>query len=218
MDRSSAAVVKGPCRRDTVPFLFSSAHLAPRTTGCATQPMCNPPTPGSVRPMKPKRSAFKFSYHVPVMRDTADPEYAAIYLLFVCAVVGALIAFGQSSSAYTRILQAAGGTLVVLGVYLTSANLRISRSEQYAGRLTTAIGQLDSQSEAVRLGTIRLLQAILGEAPHVTAEDRERLRRYKRAVIDVLDAISSRGVTREAVLARAVSDEVAVTLADTTVS
>jgi hypothetical protein len=35
--------------------------------------MCDPPMPGSVRLMKPKRSAFKFSYHVPVMRDTADP-------------------------------------------------------------------------------------------------------------------------------------------------
>jgi Arc/MetJ-type ribon-helix-helix transcriptional regulator len=136
----------------------------------------------------------------------------------VCAAVGALFAFGQSSSAYTRILQTAGGALVVLGVYLTSVNLRISRSEQYAGRLTTAIGQLDSQSEAVRLGTIRLLQAMLREAPHVTAEDRERLGRYKRAVIEALDAISSRGVTREAVLARAVSDAVAATLVDATAS
>ena len=43
------------------------------------------------------------------MRDTADPEYAGIYFLFICAVVGALIAFGHGSSAYTHILQTAEG-------------------------------------------------------------------------------------------------------------
>src|ERR1700690_759141 len=102
--------------------------------------------------MAPKKSAFKFSYHIPVLRDTADPEYAAIYFLFVCVVVGALVIFGRGNNAYTHILQTAGGVLVVLGVYLTSVNLRISRAEQYAGRLTAAIGQLDSGSEAVRLG------------------------------------------------------------------
>jgi hypothetical protein len=168
--------------------------------------------------MNSKRSAFKFFDHIPIMRDTADPEYAGIYFLFMCAVAGALIVFGQSNSAYTHILQTAGGALVVLGVYLTSANLRISRSEQYAGRLMTAIGQLNSQSEAVRLGTIRLLEAILVEVPHVTTEDRERVNRYKRAVIEALDAISSQGGTREAVLARAVSDAVVVIVADTAVS
>ena len=180
--------------------------------------MCDPPVPGSVRSMNSKRSAFKFCYHIPVMRDTADPEYAGIYFLFICAVVGALIAFGHGSSAYTHILQTAGGVGSSFGVYLTSVNLRISRSEQYAGRLMTAIGQLNSQSEAVRLGTIRLLEAILAEAPHVTTEDRERLNGYKRAVIEALDAISSQGGTREAVLARAVSGAVVVTVADTTVS
>ncbi len=163
--------------------------------------------------MTPKKSAFKFFYHVPVMRDTADPEYAGIYFLFMCAVAAALLAFGQSSNAYTHILQTAGGALVVLGVYLTSVNLRISRSEQYAGRLITAIGQLDSQSEAVRLGTIRLLQAILVEAPHVTTEDRERLGGYKRAVKEALDVVSAQGEPREADLARTVSGAVADTAA-----
>ena len=180
--------------------------------------MYDPPVPGSVRVMDAKRSAFKFSYRIPVMRDTADPEYAAIYGLFVCVVVGALIVFGQSSSTYTHILQTAGGVLVVLGVYLTSVNLRISRSEQYAGRLMTALGQLNSQSEAVRLGTIRLLEAMLVEVPFVTAEDRERVARYKRAVIEALDAISSQGETREAVLAREVSGAVVVSATDTAVS
>jgi hypothetical protein len=69
----------------------------------------------------------------------------------------------------------------------------------------TALGQLNSQSEAVRLGTIRLLEAMLVEVPFVTAGDRERVPRYKGAVIEALDAISSQGETGEAVLAREVS-------------
>jgi hypothetical protein len=165
-----------------------------------------------------KSRAFKFFDHVPVVRDTGDPEYAGIFFLFVCAVAGALLIFGQSSNAYTDILQTAGGALVVMGVYLTTVSLRTSRSEQYAGRLMTAIGQLDSQSEAVRLGTIRLLEAILVEAPDVTTKDLERVDRYRRAVIEALDAISNPGEMSEVALAREVSSAVAVTLSDTPLS
>jgi hypothetical protein len=165
--------------------------------------------------MESKKSrAFKFFDHVPVLRDTGDPEYAGIFLLFACAVAGALIVFGHSRSAYTDVLQTAGGVLVVMGVYLTTVSLRTSRSEQYAGRLMTAIGQLNSQSEAVRVGTIRLLEAILVEAPDVTTKDLERVGRYKRAVIAALDAISKPGETNEAALAR----DVAATLSDTPLS
>jgi hypothetical protein len=48
--------------------------------------------------------AFKFFDHVPVMRDTGDPEYAGIFLLFVCVVVGGLIVFGHGNNAYTHVL------------------------------------------------------------------------------------------------------------------
>jgi hypothetical protein len=78
----------------------------------------------------------------------------------------------------------------------------------------TAVGQLGSESEAVRLGTIRLLEAILLESPKVTTADRERVRRYKEAVIEALDAIAAQGDTREATVARRVSEQVAASFVE----
>jgi hypothetical protein len=162
--------------------------------------------------MSPEKSrAFKFFDRVPVVRDTGDPEYAGILLLFVCSVGVALLILGGGSDAYTHVLQTAGGVLVVLGLYLTGVNLRTARSEQYAGRLMTAIAQLASESEAVRIGTIRLLEAMLIEAPNVTTEDRIRVERYKTAVVDALNSLGGESDTPAALLARQVSASVAST-------
>jgi hypothetical protein len=161
-----------------------------------------------------KSRAFKFFERVPVVRDTGEPQYAGIFFLFVCAVLGALIVLGHSTGSYSRVLQTAGGALVVLGVYLTIVGLRASRAEQYASRLMTAIGQLSSESEAVRLGTIRLLEALLVEAPELTGHDLARVARYKLAVIETLDAISRTDNANEAALALEVSRSVTVTVSD----
>jgi hypothetical protein len=158
--------------------------------------------------------AFKFFDHVPVIRDTGDPEYAGIFVLFACAVLIALIVLGNSNNAYTHVLQTAGGALVALGVYLTTVNLRSTRSEHYASRLMTAMGQLNSESEATRVGTIRLLEAMLVETPKVNTADRERLVRYKEAVVEALDVIAAQGETREADVARSVASTVAASLAE----
>jgi hypothetical protein len=165
-----------------------------------------------------KSRAFAFLRHVPVIRDTADPEYVGIFLLFMCVVVGALIAFGQSSSAYTKVLQTAGGVLVVLGVYFTVVNLRTSRVEQYVGRLIAAIGQLGSESKAVRLATIRLLEALVLEEPDVNVKDVERVARYKRAAIEALAAIARPDENTEVALAGEVSDAVASASSDNDLS
>jgi hypothetical protein len=78
----------------------------------------------------------------------------------------------------------------------------------------TAMGQLSSESEATRVGTIRLLEAMLAETPKVNTVDRERLVRYKEAVVEALDVIAAQGETREANVARSVATTVAASLTE----
>lgn len=153
--------------------------------------------------MTKRRLAFKFFTQVPVIRDTGDPEYAGILLLFAGTVVAGLVLMGTHD--YTHVLQTAGGALVLLGLYFTGVNLRSARAEQYAARLISAIAHLASDSEAVRVATIRLLEAMLLEAPNVLSEEHARVTSYKQAVREALAVICDEGDTYAASAARAVA-------------
>jgi hypothetical protein len=152
-----------------------------------------------------KSRAFRFFDHVPGIRDTNDPEYAGILLVYVCIVVAALFVIGTRPNGYTHVLQTAGGFLVLLGLYITGVALRTGRLEQCTSRVMGAIAQLGTTNEAVQIGTIRMLEAMLYEAPNVTSEDRVKVQRYKTAIIDALESMGSSSDTSAAQLARRVA-------------
>lgn len=155
-----------------------------------------------------KSNAFKLFDRIPIIRDTNDPEYAGILLIFLCGVAVALLVFGNRADGYTRVLQTAGGLLVILGLYITGVNLRTSRLEQYASRVMTAIAQLDTDNEAVQMGIIRLLEAMLLEAPNVTTEDRIKVGRYRTAIVEALKSLADESDKPPALLARQVIADV----------
>lgn len=158
-----------------------------------------------------KSQRFKFFDRVPGLRDTNDPEYAGVLLVYLCIVAAILILLGKRANGYTHVLQTAGGLLVLLGLYITGISTRTARLEQYASRVLGAIAQLDSTNEAVKIGTVRMLEAMLHETPNVTTEDRLKVQRYKTAIIDTLEALGNSGNMPSAKLAlRIVAGPVAV--------
>ncbi len=159
-----------------------------------------------------KNPRFTVFDHVPGLRDANDPEYAGVLLLYVCVVAAILILLGKRANGYTHVLQTAGGLLVLLGLYITGINVRTARLEQYASRVMGAIAQLDTTNKAVEIGTVRMLEAMLHETPNVTTEDRLKARRYKTAIVDALESLSS-GDTPAAKLAkRIVTEPVAISV------
>jgi len=128
------------------------------------------------------------STRVPIVRETADPWIFLMLVGLVLATILALIfpeqVFSGDRDPRTHIIQVAAGLLVILGAYFTSVNLREVRAHQSFERLCKTIGQLESDSEAVRIGAIRLLESLelekldlpTGSAGEVTSARRQAIR------------------------------------------
>jgi uncharacterized protein YjbI with pentapeptide repeats len=71
----------------------------------------------------------------------------------------------------TTLVQGIGGAVVVLGVYLTSRQLRLNKEGQIAERFSRAVEQLGSKELAVRVGGIAALGRIASDSPR----DHERV-------------------------------------------
>jgi hypothetical protein len=80
------------------------------------------------------------------------------------------------------------------------------------------LGNWGSESKAVRLATIRLLEALVLEEPDVNVKDVERVARYKRAAVEALAAIARPDKNTEVALAGEVSDAVASASSDNDLS
>jgi hypothetical protein len=150
--------------------------------------------PGS-RETRAKVRSFRFFENIWLIGDTGDPETTGLLIIFATLVALALVAadvlLPHDRNAYSHVLQTAAGVVVLVGVYYTAANLRTAREEQYAARLATTIGQLGSETVAVRIGAIRLLEAMAWETPNVPTDARERVVARKKAILDVLTTVAS---------------------------
>lgn len=152
-----------------------------------------------------KGRIFAFFDRMPVVRQSGDPVIAGVLLLFIALVVLALVLakvfFPGDDRARTYVIQLAAGLLALFVFYFAAINLRTSRAQHYADRLSRAIDQLGSSSDVVRVGAIRLLEGLALEAPEIPGDDASRLaaRAYRLAISDVLGEVAD---GREEELAR----------------
>jgi hypothetical protein len=143
-----------------------------------------------------KRRIFAIFDRVPVVRQTGDPVIAGVLMLFALAVIVALALaediFPGDDRARTYVVQIAGGFLALFVFYFASINLRTSRAQHYADRVSKAIEQVGSTSDVVRIGAVRLLEGLALEEPEIPGDDASRLaaRAYRRAIADVLAEIA----------------------------
>ncbi len=125
---------------------------------------------------------------MPLVGDTADPWiFLVLTALVAVATFGVLFpedVFPGDDDARAHVIQVAAGLLVILGAYFTAVNIREVRAQQAFDRLCKVIEQLGNGSEAVRLGSIRLLESIAlekldlpsGSAGEVTRARRDAIR------------------------------------------
>lgn len=135
------------------------------------------------------------STRIPIVRETADPwiflMLAGLVLLTALALAFPDEVFSGDKDARTHVIQVAAGLLVILGAYFTSVNIREVRAHQSFERLHKVIGQLESESEAVRIGAIRLLESIALEKLDLpTGSAGEVTRARRKAIREALDAFA----------------------------
>ena len=168
-----------------------------------------PQIPGS------KTRIFSIVDRIPIVREFADPIIAAVLLAIITVTASALLLssqiFPHDSEARSHIIQIAGGLVLILGLYYASVTVRELRAQQYLERLSTLIGQLSSTNEAVRVGTLRLLQSAALERPTLpsdsTTEGATQARSW--AIWEAITQVSREDDSGAAVLAALICRELA---------
>ncbi len=160
-----------------------------------------------------KESIWGLTDRIPIVRETADPVMTTVLGLVIgLTIVGVCTPhtfFPHDRNARTEVLQLAGGLLVVLGAYYTVLGITHRRAHEYLERLSKLIEQLGSPSQAVRLGTIRLLQSTAHEQPRFPRDSNTAQASAARqaAILDALAELSSEDESSVAHLAREVREE-----------
>jgi hypothetical protein len=148
-----------------------------------------------VRQQGAKARLFDVSTRIPLVRETADPW---IFLVLAALVLATLFAvsfpgevFPEDDDARTHVIQLAAGALVILGAYFTAVNIREARAQQAFERLCRVIDQLGSETEAVRLGALRMLESIALEELDLPGGSTEAvLDARRRAIGEALAAVA----------------------------
>jgi hypothetical protein len=134
-----------------------------------------------------KARLFDLANRMPIVGDTADPWiFLVLTALVAVATFGVLFpedVFPGDSDARAHVIQVAAGLLVILGAYFTAVNIREVRAQQAFDRLCKVIEQLGSGSEAVRLGSIRLLESIALEKLDLPSGSAGEMMRARRDAI-----------------------------------
>jgi hypothetical protein len=162
-----------------------------------------------------KARVFSVFDRIPIVSEFADPIVATVLLAIIAVTAGALLLssqiFPHDSEARSHVIQIAGGLVLILGLYYASVTVRELRAQQYLERLSTLIGQLSSTNEAVRVGTLRLLQSAALERPTLpsdsTTEGAAQAR--SRAIWDTITQVSRENDSDAAVLAALICRELA---------
>jgi hypothetical protein len=155
-----------------------------------------------------KDRLFAFSERLPLIGRAADPFVAAaLGLVVVLTLVFVAIpgqVFPEDHNARGHILQLAGGLIVVGGAYFAAVNLRSTRASQLADRLRATLGDLGSDSEAVRVGAIQLLEGMANEDPNLPKDTagRAAVQAQRRAIYAALAAMVEEGGAASAEAAR----------------
>lgn|SRR5271170_5140865 len=182
-----------------------SAGSSRRATNLSDMPQM----PGS------KTRVFSVFDRIPIVSEFADPIVATVLLAIIAVTAGALLLssqiFPHDSEARSHVIQIAGGLVLILGLYYASVTVRELRAQQYLERLSTLIGQLSSTNEAVRVGTLRLLQSAALERPTLpsdsTTEGAAQAR--SRAIWEAITQVSRENDSDAAVLAALICRELA---------
>lgn len=168
---------------------------------------------GMLRTPGPKTRAFSLFDRIPIVGEFADPIIATVLLAIMAVTAGALLLssqiFPHDHEARSHVIQIAGGLVLILGLYYASVTVRELRAQQYLERLSTLISQLASTNEAVRAGTLRLLQSAALERPTLpsdsTTEGAAQARR--RAIWEAVTLVSKEGDSDASALAAAICRE-----------
>jgi hypothetical protein len=143
-----------------------------------------------------KHRLWRIPDHVPLVRETADPIVFSVLALFVVVAIAAFALattiLPHDHNSRSHILQLAAGLLLVFGAYYTSLAIRERRAEQYLNRLTELISQLESSSDAVRIGAIGLIKSLALETPALPSDSTTPVTREARAeaILGALDAVA----------------------------
>lgn len=142
---------------------------------------------------------FEASKRIPVVGETVDPWIFLLLLgLAGSTTVGVMFA-GEvfpnepEKDARSHVIQLAAGLIVLLGAYFTAVNIREARAQQAFDRLSKVIDQLASESDAVRMGAIRLLEGLAMERLDLPSGSYGHTARLARqnAIRDALGALAS---------------------------
>jgi hypothetical protein len=142
-----------------------------------------------------KARLFSLSTRIPLAKETADPWiFLVLVALVVVATVGVVFpedVFPGDEDARSHVIQVAAGFLVILGAYFTAVNIREARAQHAFDRLCKVIEQLGSESEAVRIGAIRLLESIALEKLDLPGGSTGRVMRARNdAIVEALGSVA----------------------------
>ena len=144
---------------------------------------------------------------LPLVGGAAYPFMAAALGVFVILTSVAVLipqyVFPGDKDARAHVLQLGGGLIVVGAFYFATVTLRASRAAQLADRIVATIALLGSESEAVPIGAVALLEDMSRENPNLPKDSVSRAtnRAQKRAILQAL-AAGEEGTRRSAVAAR----------------
>ena len=143
----------------------------------------------------PRDLLFALSNRIPLVREATDPMMFLVLATLVVATGFAVFfaedVFPGDEDARSHVLQLAGGLLIVLGGYFTSVSLREIRAQQAFDRLCRVIEQLGSDSEAVRVGAIKLLEGLTLEKLELPSGTAGAAARTRQEVIrEALEAVA----------------------------
>lgn len=133
---------------------------------------------------------------VPVLREMADPVIAGCLAVVVLAVAVALVfapdILPRDDNPEASIVQVGGGLVLVVGVYFTAVNIRLSRAANHSEHIATVLALLDTDREDVRLGAVKLLQAVGTESPDTPGDSASRAaaRARQASIIGTLEVVA----------------------------
>lgn len=138
---------------------------------------------------------FDLAGRIPIVHETADPWIFTVLLLLVglatYGVINADSVFPGDKDARAHVIQVAAGFLVILGAYFTAVNLREARAHQAFDRLCRAVDQLGSESDAVRVGAVHLLESLALERLDLpTGSAGEVMQAKRSAIFEALEALA----------------------------